>query len=92
MIIEIILYDLYNEFNKSNKCDLFQLNQKIELVYNFAPVVINYRKFFNNILFCIKYNIYQYCPERANMEVKEKKYFYLILLLIFLWIHIIVKM
>ena len=38
-------YDLYNEFNKSNKYDLFQLNQKIEL-YNFAPVVINYRKFF----------------------------------------------
>ena len=57
MIIEIILYDLYNEFNKSNKCDLFQLNSKIEL-YNCAPVIINYRKFFHNIIFCIKYNIF----------------------------------
>ena len=69
-------YDLYNEFNKSNKCDLFQLNPKIEL-YQFVPVVINYRKFFNNFIFCIKYNIYQYCTGTSKYGGAGKKEIFL---------------
>ena len=53
-------YDLYFDFNKINNCDLFNLDPNIELKH-FVPIIINYRKLFNNIIFRINYRIYLYC-------------------------------
>lgn len=56
---KIYFYDLYDIFNKENKCDLFNLYESER--DKFVPFTINLRNLYNNDFFCIKYNIKHYC-------------------------------
>ena len=71
-------YDIYEEFNKDNNYDLFELDEELEK-YDFLPIVINYRNLYKNQLLCIKYSINHFCTGKSkfkNQFVKKVRDFF----------------
>ena len=60
-------YDIYEEFNRDNKLDLFELDEEIEK-YDLLPIVIKYRNLYNNKLFCIIYSIKHFCTRKRKFK------------------------
>ena len=60
-------YDIYENYNKNNNCDLFELDEEKEK-YEFLPIGINYRNFVKNEIFCIKYSIIHFCTGKCRYK------------------------
>ena len=64
-------YFLYNDFVNQTKIDFMNFFSYEK--YHFVPVVINLRKFYNNKLFFIEYEISEFCTGNCEYSSKSIK-------------------
>ena len=66
---QIYFYDFYDEFNRNNNCDLFNLGSDIEREKS-IPIVINYRNFPKNLYFSFFIELNIFVVAIANKVIK----------------------
>ena len=65
---EIIFYELYEDFNKENGVNLFNLQENE--IYEYVPAIINYRPLINIDIFTIKYRIKHFYTGKCKFSMQ----------------------
>ena len=63
---EMNFYEIYENFNKDNGTDLFNMQENEK--YEYVPAIINYRPLINIDIFIIKYRINHFCTGKCKFS------------------------
>ena len=61
-------YEIYENFNKDNGTNLFNLQENEK--YKYVPAIINYRPLINIDIFIIKYRINNFCTGKCTFSLQ----------------------